>query len=70
VLDVDTLRIGARDAVYLEVKQRAFPARFTPAAQTLLSDWIAADSGGAPVLVVHGRETRIPDAAERAAAAR
>lgn len=53
-LDPTTLRIGARDALYVRVKQGRFEARFMPEAQTALAPLLVEDAAGEPALRVGG----------------
>ena len=58
-LDPERLRIGARDALYATVKQGAYEARFTPAAQAALAPFIVEGAAGEPMIRVAGRDHRV-----------
>jgi hypothetical protein len=60
----ETLRVGADEALLVRVKQGTFEARFTPTAQAALVPFVAESAAGEPVLVLGGREYRIPAAAK------
>jgi hypothetical protein len=45
-LAASTLEVGEGDAVYAEVKNGTFRAKFTPAAQTALEPWLVAGENG------------------------
>jgi hypothetical protein len=49
-LALETLRVGARDALYCRVKSGKFDARFTPAAQTALLPYVIETAAGQPAL--------------------
>jgi uncharacterized protein len=49
------LTVGERGALYTTVKNGKFRARFTPAAQTALSPWLAAGENGQVFLEIAGR---------------
>jgi uncharacterized protein len=53
-LTPDTLSVGAREALYCSVKDRAFGARFTPSAQAGLVTYVAPTPSGAPGLKIGG----------------
>ena len=55
-LDPTRLSVGACDALYASVKQGAYEARFTPAAQAALAPFVVEGEGGEPLLRVAGRE--------------
>lgn len=59
-LDPSTLRVGARDALYCKVKQGAFDARFTPAAQSALLPYVVESLSGEPALRLGQRDYIIP----------
>ena len=50
----ETLRVGARDALYCSVKGRRFEARFTPSAQAALVPFVAPTPSGHPGLQLGG----------------
>jgi uncharacterized protein len=52
----ETLRVGARDALYCEVKGGAFQARFMPSAQTALLPHVVETATGQPGLRVGARD--------------
>jgi uncharacterized protein len=58
-LEADTLRVGPDEALVARVKQGAFEARFTPAAQAALVPYVAESPAGEPLLALGGREYRI-----------
>ncbi|MEB2313407.1 MAG: DUF1285 domain-containing protein [Sorangiineae bacterium] len=59
-LALETLVVGARDALYARVREGALEARFTPAAQLALSPLVVEGEGGAPALVLGGRRFTPP----------
>jgi hypothetical protein len=48
----DTLRVGAREALYCSVKGRAFDARFMPSAQAALVAYVSPTPSGEPGLKI------------------
>lgn len=58
----ETLRVGPDEALLVGVKQGAFDARFTPAAQAALVPFVVESVTGEPALALGGREHRIPAA--------
>lgn len=54
-LDAASLRLGARDALYVRVKGGRYDARFMPAAQTALLPHLEELAGGEPALRVGGQ---------------
>lgn len=55
-LDPTRLSIGERDALYVTVKDGAYDARFTPAAQAALAPFVAEGQGGQAVIRLAGRD--------------
>jgi uncharacterized protein len=53
-LDPGTLRVGARDALYCNVKSGAFEARFMPSTQAALVAYAALTPSGEPGLTIGG----------------
>jgi hypothetical protein len=60
LLDPTTLRVGARDALYLRVKQGQFDARFSRHAQAALEPYVVERSDGSPGLRLGGRTVALP----------
>jgi hypothetical protein len=54
-LDPTTVRVGARDALYVQVKGGRFPARFTASSQLLLAEVLREGDNGEPELEVGGQ---------------
>src|SRR5687768_849668 len=48
----ETLQVGARDALYVRIKQGQFEARFTPGSQAALGPLLVEGEGGNPELEV------------------
>lgn len=58
-LDPTLLELGAADALYVHVKGAAFRARFTPFAQTQLSDWLVEGSDSTVEIEIDGTRHKI-----------
>jgi uncharacterized protein len=54
-LSAETLQVGERDALYVRVKEGAFEARFTPAAQAAMGPLLVEGPDGKPELQVAGK---------------
>jgi hypothetical protein len=61
LLEPASLASGAGGALYLRVKQGAFPARFTPQAQLELAPWLASGPGNKLWLDCGGDHFPIPE---------
>jgi len=65
LLDAESVRLGAEDAIYVRVKDGAYEARFTPVAQTALAPFLVEGPGGEPVLEVLGKRYAVTARASR-----
>lgn len=59
LLDPVRLRVGEREALYTSVKQGAYDARFTPAAQAALAPFVVEGAAGEPMIRLAGRDYRV-----------